>query len=222
VHAKHIESPRSSFRRNRNALSSSSRAPVQLRVARTAADLEDTRLVRSEVYGAEKGFVTDDQLFDEYDDRAVILNVYAGEEPIATARITDTSKTGLEIFDMHPELKRLVRPERYIEISRLMALRPFRGGYRATLPIIRFAARYVLEVNATGAVISCAKPLIPYYEKIGFRALCDQPLAHQRLRGLVDYPMVFEPGHGRATAAQKAFWYFIERDVYRWMARGRR
>jgi hypothetical protein len=204
---------------NRTALSSSSRAPVHLRVARTAADLEDTRLVRREVYGAEKGFVTEDELFDEYDDRALILNVYAGDEPIATARITDSFKTRLEIFEMHPELQSLVRPERYTEVSRLMARKPFRGGYRSTLPIIRFAARYVLEVNATGTVISCAKPLIPYYERIGFRQLCDQPLAHKRLRGLVDHAMIFEPGHGRATTAQKAFWYFIERDVYRWMAR---
>jgi hypothetical protein len=205
----------------RRALSSSSRAPIHLSVARTARQLDDTRLIRREVYGAEKGFVTDDELFDEYDQRAIILNVYAGEQPIATARITDSANTRLEIFEMHPELERLVRPERYIEVSRLMALRPFRGAYRTTMPIFRHAARYGLEVNVTGTVISCAKALIPYYQAIGFRQLTEQPLVHRRLRGLVDYAMIFEPGYGRSTAAQKAFWYFLERGVYRRMVAGR-
>jgi len=196
---------------SRMALSSSSRAPIQLRVARTGRQLDDTRLVRREVYGAEKGFVTDDELFDEYDQRAIILNVYAGDEPIATARITDSEKTRLEIFEMHPELEGLVQPGRYIEVSRLMALRPFRGGYRTTMPIFRHAARYGLDVNVRGTVISCAGPLIPYYQAIGFRQLCERPLAHKRLRGLVDYAMILDLAYASAhvTPKQLPAWFSI-------------
>jgi hypothetical protein len=197
-----------------------SRTPIHLRVARSARDLDDTRQLRREVYGAEKGFVTDDELFDEYDARAVILNVYAGAEPIATARITDSARTRLEIFEMHPELEPLVSPGRYIEVSRLMARRRFRGGYRATMPIFRHAARYGLDAGVRGTVISCAKPLLAYYKMLGFRPLSEQPLVHKRLRGLVDYAMIFEPGHGRSTAAQKALWYMIEPGVFHRMMAG--
>jgi hypothetical protein len=208
------------FSRMRRLARHASRESFRLSVARSSRELDDTRLVRREVYGAEKGFISEDQLFDEYDQRAIILNVYSGDEPIATARITDSQSTRLEIFEMHPELEGLVKPERYIEVSRLMARKAFRGEYRTTLPLFQYAARYGLEVQARGTVVSCAKPLIPYYEKIGFRRLSTEPLVHQRLRGLVDYAMIFEPGHHQATAAQKAFWFVVERGVYRRMVAG--
>jgi hypothetical protein len=48
---------------------------------------EHTRAVRHEVYCVEKRFLEPDALFDAYDDRAILLNAYRGDEPVVEGEI---------------------------------------------------------------------------------------------------------------------------------------
>src|SRR5262245_8377167 len=110
---------------------------VTVREAVTDADRADTRRVRHQIYCVGKPFLEPDELFDEYDRRATILNAYRGREVIGTMRVTDSADGCLEIFEMHPELADLVPPAmRLLEISRLMVLRHARHLH-ATMPLFR-------------------------------------------------------------------------------------
>jgi hypothetical protein len=169
------------------------RNSILVRATQDPRDREHTRRVRHQVYSVEKGFLPPDQLFDSYDDRALVLNALRGGEPVGTLRITDSSDGPLEIFEMHPELASLVRPRaRLLEVSRLMVLRPYRS-LGVTMPMFRRVFAEVLARRADGLILSCAPGLIRHYrDLLGFRQLSTQPLHHRRLHGLVDYPMILE------------------------------
>jgi hypothetical protein len=167
-------------------------ANILVRVAATPADLDATRAVRHRVYCTEKRFLRPDELLDEYDARATVVNAFDGADPVGSMRITDSAEGCLEILEMHPELAGLLPPKaRLLEVSRLMAIRSHRG-LRTTVPLFRVVVAEMLARKADGILVSCAKGLIPYYETIGFRLLSTEPLAHHRLAGLKDYPMIFE------------------------------
>jgi hypothetical protein len=185
---------------------------VVVRSAEDPQGREHTRRVRHQVYCVEKGFLAPDQLFDRYDERALILNALRGGEPVGTLRITDSSEGPLEIFEMHPELATLVRPRaRLLEVSRLMVLRPHRG-VGVTMPMFRRVFAELLARRADGLILSCAPGLIRYYrDLLGFQQLSTQPLHHQRLQGLVDYPMIVEMPDvlAHATMQRLPAWFAI-------------
>jgi hypothetical protein len=162
----------------------------RIRVEAVRGPNEATQRVRDEVYRLEKRYVTSDSLFDCYDLRATILNVFEGNEPVGTMRITDNADGQLELFEMHPELEALAPSGcRYVEFSRLMVIRRCRG-LRATLPLFREAILRSLPTHDV-FVLSCVKDLVPYYNRLfGFRLLSEQPLIHRRMHGVVDYPMI--------------------------------
>jgi len=109
---------------------------VRVRPADDTAGREATRRVRHEVYCVEKGFLDDGALFDPYDDRATVLHAFDGDEPVGTLRITDGADGPLELLEMHPELEALIPPgRRYVEISRPMVVRRYRG-FHATVPLL--------------------------------------------------------------------------------------
>jgi hypothetical protein len=164
---------------------------IRVHPAHDPAGREATGRVRHEVYCVEKGFLDGAELFDHHDERATLLNAFAGSEPVGTLRITDSADGPLEIFEMHPELQALVPPgRRYVEISRLMVVRRYRG-FHATVPLFRRAFQEIIARGVDGVLVSCAQGLIPYYSRLmGFRQISTRPLAHGRLRGLTDYAMI--------------------------------
>lgn len=167
---------------------------VRLKKVTNRRRLADTKFIRNDVYYLEKGFLGPDSLIDQYDQDATIWNSYVGDDPAATLRITDSRKIRLEIYEMHPEVERLVgKNRRVLEVSRLMARREHRG-FHATLPLFREVYRQMIETEAEGLIISCARGLIPYYRDImGFKLLSPKPLTHANLRGLKDYAMLGTP-----------------------------
>ena len=106
----------------------------------------------------EKQYVTSDSLFDSYDLRATILNVFEGSERVGTMRITDSADGRLEMFAMHPELEALAPTDcRCVEFSRFMVVRRCRG-IRATLPVFREAILRCLPTH-DAVVLSCVEEL---------------------------------------------------------------
>jgi hypothetical protein len=203
--------PRKSFSSTAARLLSLDRASVG--EVTSPALREHTRRVRHEVYCLEKKFLTPADLFDAYDDRALILNAYKGDLPIGTLRITDSADGPLEIFEMHPELLPLVPARaRLLEVSRLMVVKRHRG-FHATMPLFRRVFHETMARRADGLILSCAKGLIPYYrDLIGFRQLSEEPLHHRRLRGLCDYPMILDLPDclAYATPARLSVWFGID------------
>ena len=158
-----------------------------------AEDRAATRAVRHAVYVREKAFLTSGELFDGFDERALILNAHDEGLPVGTLRVTSSDHGTLEILQMHPELAPLLpKGARIMEVSRLMVVRTHRG-LRATLPMFRQVFREFLSSGGDALILSCAKSLIPYYrDMLGFRLLSETPLHHAKLRGLQDYPMILE------------------------------
>jgi len=166
---------------------------ISVSPARSTADREATRAVRHAVYVREKAFLTSGELFDGFDERALILNAHDEGKPVGTLRVTDSDHCTLEILQMHPELAPLLpKNARIMEVSRLMVVRTHRG-LRATLPMFKRVFREFLGRGGDALILSCAKSLIPYYrDMLGFRLLSEKPLHHLKLKGLQDYPMILE------------------------------
>lgn len=185
---------------------------VEVREAFGPAGFEATQRIRHAVYCKEKKFLDEGSLLDQWDDRAVVLNAYRGEEAVGTCRVTDSADGALEIFDMHPELQALVPAgARLLEVSRLNVLRGHRG-FSVTLPLFRRVFQELVKRKAQGLILSCAPALIPYYrDLLGCRQLSRKPLHHARLRGLIDYPMIMEWPRvlERATPSALPFWFAI-------------
>jgi hypothetical protein len=177
---------------------------------------EATRRVRHEVYCLEKGYLTSDTIFDRYDQRATLLNVFDGSEPVGTMRIIDSADGRLELFDIYPELETLMPAgRRYAEFSRLMVIRRCRG-LRATVPLFRRAALEIMARGVDGVILSCTEGLMTHYARVaGFRPLPVQTLAYERLR-TEGYPMILELSEAleNLTAARWPFWLAISPSVF--------
>ena len=189
-----------------------SAAKVEVRAVTSPEGFAATRSIRHEVYCREKGFLDEGALLDQWDQRAVVLNAFRGDEAIGTLRVTDSSEGRLEIFEMHPELEELLpKGLKLLEVSRLMVLRKHRG-FSATVPLFRRMFQELVARKADGLILSCAPRLVPYYrDLLGCKQLSRKPLHHARLRGLIDYPMMLEwPGALRqASFANLPFWFAI-------------
>src|SRR3954469_3074588 len=76
---------------------------IAVQPVQSAEDRAATRAVRHAVYVREKGFLTSGELFDGFDDRALILNAHDEGQPVGTLRVTSSDHGTLEILQMHPE-----------------------------------------------------------------------------------------------------------------------
>lgn len=108
----------------------------------------DAAALRREVFMQEQGFQNE---FDEADNTALHLTVYAGDKPVGTARLLWPDSTGVW------------------HIGRVAVRRPFRSqGWGAVA--VRTLEQQV-KIRGGGTVVLLAQlPAVPFYEKLGYTA----------------------------------------------------
>jgi N-acyl-L-homoserine lactone synthetase len=150
------------------------------REVKEPADLQSIHRLRYEVYVEEMGrrqrYADHDRrlLQEPLDDDAIHLAAYPrdGGAPLGALRLHLSSRSRLEVFEQLYGLAPGRFASRTMVITRLITQPRARGGRAsAGLLLAKAAYRLALEEGVEHGYIDCGRPLVPFFEWLGFDCL---------------------------------------------------
>ncbi len=136
---------------------SQSRLDIEIRLARTPAELAGHLAVRHEVFVDEQGLF-DDTDRDHWDETALHVVAVLADEVIGAVRLYPLDEAGLWQGDR-------------------LSVSAKARGHRAGAPLVRFAVRTAGELGGHLMIARIQEPIVPLFRFLGW----------ERVGGLIDY-----------------------------------